>query len=268
MAPANKGTEIERRPAARRFLHPLWGSAAPHLAALALYTLLALLVTWPLAASFTGGVVGAVGGVDAYQGGWGLWWTARALLAGQSPFFSPLLYFPQGVDLFWQTLGLAQGVAALPVTLALGPVAAVNATVLTSYALGGYATFLLARRVTGSAPGALVAGAVYAFSPYHLEKVLDGNLEVAAIHWLPCYALALHLLLERPGLRRALLAGALLVWAGLGSWYYGLFALMYTGVAAALWALQKYEVGSMKYEDRGPVPPPSYFILHISSVPR
>lgn len=215
----------------------MWHVAAPHLAALLLYTLLALLVTWPLAASFTEGVVGAVGGVDAYQGAWGLWWTARALLSGRSPFFSPLLYFPQGVDLFWQTLGFSQGAAALPVTLALGPVAAVNATVLTSYALGGYATFLLARRVTGSAPAALVAGAVYAFSPYHLEKVLDGNLEVAAIHWLPCYALALHLLLERPGLRRALLAGALLVWVGLGSWYYGLFALMYTGMAAALWAL-------------------------------
>jgi hypothetical protein len=193
--------------------------ATPHLAALASYTLLAILVTWPVLTQLKSGVVGAVGGVDAYQNVWNMWWVARALSHGQSPFWTDLLFYPNGVDLFWQTLGFSQALVAAPVTWSLGPRAAVNLTVLASFVVGGYATFLLARRLTGSAPAALVAGAVYAFSPFHLEKVIDGNVEVAAIQWVPCYVFALYLLLERPGWQRAVVAGALLVWVSLGSRY-------------------------------------------------
>ncbi|HEU5097853.1 MAG TPA: hypothetical protein VFU22_02330 [Roseiflexaceae bacterium] len=210
---------------------------APHLAALASYTLLALLTTWPLLTHFRSGLVGAVGGVDAYQNAWNMWWVARALSRGQSPFWTDLLFYPNGVDLFWQTLGFSQALLAAPVTLTLGPLAAVNATVLASFIIGGYATFLLARRLTSSAPAALLAGAVYAFSPFHLEKVIDGNVEVAAIQWVPCYVFALFLLLERPGWPRALIAGALLLWVSLGSWYYGLFCVLYTGCMIAIWTL-------------------------------
>lgn len=211
-------------------------SAAPHLIALAIYTLLGILLTWPLALNVTNGVIGAVGGVDAYQNAWNLWWVARALTSLHNPFFSPLLFYPDGVDLFWQPLGFSQGVLALPVTLTLGPVAAVNWIVLTSFTVGGYATFLFVRRVTGNAAAALIAGATFVCSPYHMEKVIDGNLEVAAIHWLPFYAYALFLLLDSPSWRRALAAGALLIWVSLGSWYYGLFAAIATACAAGIWA--------------------------------
>ena len=210
---------------------PVWPLAA------LLYTLLALAVTWPVAPHFASALVGRVGGVDAYQNAWNLWWTARALSQGQTPFRTALLYHPQGADLFWQTLGFSQGLAALPVTLVFGPLAAVNWTVLTSFVVGGTAVFLFARRLTGSAAAGLVAGAVYAFSPFHMEKVLDGNIEVAAIHWVPCYAFALHLLQERPGWRRGLAAGLLLLWVSLGSWYYGMFCVLYTGCAALVAAL-------------------------------
>ncbi|GIW02983.1 hypothetical protein [Roseiflexus sp.] len=212
------------------------GAIVPHLIALAIYTLLGILLTWPLLLNLTNGVIGAVDGVDAYQNAWSLWWTAQALTSLRNPFFSPLLFYPDGVDLFWQPLGFSQGVLALPVTLMLGPVAAVNWVVLTSFTVGGYATVLLARRVTGNAAAALVAGATFICSPYHMEKVIDGNLEVAAIHWLPCYAYALLALLDRPSWRRALAAGALLVWVSLGSWYYGLFAALSTICAAGIWA--------------------------------
>jgi len=208
-----------------------------HLAALAAYTLLAALATWPVAATIGWGIVGEVGAVDAYQDAWHLWWNARALSSGRLPFFTDLLYYPHGVDLFWLTLGFAQGAPLAPLTLALGPLAAYNLATLLSYIVGGYATFLFARRVTGSVPAALVAGAVFALSPYHIDKVAEGNLPLLSVQWIPCYAFALYLLLERPSWRTALLSGGLLLWLSLGSWYYGLFALMYTGCAAGLWAL-------------------------------
>lgn len=214
----------------------LTAGISPHLVALVIYTLLGILLTWPLAINLTTGVIGAVSGVDAYQNAWNLWWTAQALTSLRNPFYSPLLFYPDGVDLFWQTLGFSQGVLALPVTLTLGPVAAVNWIVLTSFTVGGYATFLLAQRVTDNAAAALTGGATFICSPYHMEKIIDGNLEVAAIHWLPCYAYAFLLLLNSPSWRRALSAGALLIWVSLGSWYYGLFAVLYTACATGIWA--------------------------------
>jgi hypothetical protein len=199
--------------------------------------LLAALVTWPILADLDRGVVGEVGGVDAYQNVWNMWWIARALSQGQSPFWTRMLFYPHGVDLFWQTLGFSQGLVATPVTLAFGPRVAVNVTVLASFVVGGYVTFLLTRHLAGNAPAALVAGAVYAFSPFHLEKVLDGNIEVAAIQWVPCYVFALYLLLERPSWPRALISGMVLLWVSLGSWYYGLFCVLYTGSAVIVWML-------------------------------
>lgn len=219
----------------RGWYHP--GRFLPHLIVVFIYTLLALIVTWPVAAHFTTGVVGRVGGVDAYQNVWNLWWVAYAFTHGFVPFTTPLLYYPDGINLFWQTLGFSQGVVALPVTLLWGPRAAFNVTVLTSFIIGGYATFLLARHLTANALAALVAGAVYAFSPFHLEKVLDGNLEVAAIQWVPCFVFALYMLLERPSWVWALLSGFCLIWVSLGSWYYGLFCVLYTGCAIIVWIL-------------------------------
>ncbi|HEX9372605.1 MAG TPA: hypothetical protein VF897_16455, partial [Roseiflexaceae bacterium] len=215
---------------------PLLRRSLPHLAALLTYALLAVIVTWPIAPTLNAGIVGEVGGVDAYQDAWNLWWNAEALRHGRLPFFAPVLFYPQGVDLFWQTLGFSQGLVALPATLALGPLAAFNLTVLSSFVIGGYAMFLLARRVTQNTPAALVAGAVFACSPYHVDKIIEGNLPLASVQWLPCYALALYLLLERPAWWRALISGLLLIWVGLGSWYYGMFSLLFTGCAILIWA--------------------------------
>jgi hypothetical protein len=61
---------------------------------------------------------------------------------------------------------ISQGILALPVTLTLGPVAAMNWVVLTSFTLGGYATFIFTRRITGDEIAALVAGATFVCSPY------------------------------------------------------------------------------------------------------
>lgn len=268
-----------------------------HALALLVYTLLALVVTFPLPLHLGERIIAnQPGQVDGYLGIWNVWWTAQALTTGQNPFVTPLLFHPQGLDLFWQTLSLPQGVLALPVTLAAGPLPAYNLLILLSFILGGYFTFLfiayvlrdggerqcsvtsgceagphrlrqatqvafatragafglpadrwVAARAEGFlAPGerraailaALIGGAVYAFAPFHMQKVLDAQLEVASVQWLPLWALATAALLERPRWPLALLSGAALLVVGLGTWYYGLFALIATGLMAGLWALR------------------------------
>jgi hypothetical protein len=212
---------------------------APHLAAIALFVLLAVLISWPLPMYFTRGLVGSDEAVDSYQHTWHQWWVAEALTHGKSPFRTDLLYYPEGIDLFWQTLGFTQGLVAVPLTLTLGPVAGVNFTVLSSFVIGGYAVFLLARRLTGSIPGALVAGTIYVLSPYHLQKMSEGSIELTALHWLPMYVYALWALLEQPRWWRVLVAAAALLWVSLGAWYYGLIAVLFTGCMAGIWVLAR-----------------------------
>lgn len=221
------------------------------LVALACYTLLAVGVTYPLIARLGSQIIAnQPGQVDGYLGIWNIWWAARALTTGQDPFVTPLLFFPQGLDLFWQTLSLPQGLLALPITLSAGPLPAYNILILLSFVLSGFFAFLFIRyvlgrdEVAGSAEGraidlaALVGGAVYAFAPFHMQKVLDAQLEVASLQWLPLWAWATLVLLERRRWPWALLAAAALLWVGLGTWYYGLFCLIASGIAAGLWAIR------------------------------
>lgn len=215
-----------------------------HGLALGLYTLMALAVTYPMPLALGERIIAnEPGEVDGYLGIWNIWWAARALTTGQDPFVTPLLFHPQGLDLFWQTLSLPQGILALPLTLIVGPLPAYNVLILLSFILGGYFAFLLIRYALRDADdplglGAMVGGAVYAFAPFHMQKVLDAQLEVASVQWLPLWALATLILLERRRWPWALLSAALLLWVGLGTWYYGLFALIATGLMAGLWALR------------------------------
>ena len=216
-----------------------------HSLVLLCYTCLTLLVTYPLPLHLNEQVIAnKPGQVDAYLGIWNIWWTAQALTTGQDPFVTPLLFYPQGLDLFWQTLSLPQGLLVLPVTLLVGPLPAYNLLILLSFILGGYTAFLCIRYILrdgatahGTNLAALVGGAVYTFAPFHMQKVLDAQLEVASIQWLPLWALATLLLLERRRWPWALLSGLALLWVGLGTWYYGLFTLMTTGLMLLLWAL-------------------------------
>jgi hypothetical protein len=66
----------------------------------------------------------------------------------------------------------------------LGPVAAYNFLVLSSFPLAAAAAYLLARYVLDSHLGAMVAGLAYAFLPFHVAQA-TGHPHVAQTQWLP-----------------------------------------------------------------------------------
>lgn len=218
-----------------------------HLLTLVCYALLALISTYPLILHMDSHIIAnKPGSVDGYLSIWSVWWAAESLQHGHNPFFTPLLFFPDGLNLFWQNnaLCLPQGLLAFPLTLLAGPLFAYNVLILASYVLGGYTAFLFVRYVTRNTSASIIAGAIYSLAPFHLQKVVDAQIDVASIQWVPLYLLALHVLLTRQRWQWALLAGLLLVWVGLGSSYYVLFCLFYTGLAAAIWAFQPVAIGT------------------------
>jgi hypothetical protein len=260
---------VKRTAAYRAAARPAWRWRA-HLLALCCYSLGALLVTYPLPTRLGEQIVAnGPGQVDGFLGVWNIWWGAQAVMQGRDPYVTPLLFYPQGLDLFWQTLSLPQGLLALPLTLALGPLPAYNLLILASFALGGYAAFLFCRHFVAHSGAALVGGAVYAFAPFHMQKVLDAQLEVAAIQWLPLALLAAHRLLAATAARErplrlvgwALLSGLLLLWVGMGTWYYGLFALIYTGMAAGIWAICEGKRQTVKGKSRLALLPFDFYLF-------
>ena len=106
-----------------------------------------------------------------------------------------------------------------------------NVSLLLTYPLCGLAMFALARRLTGSAPAAFLAGLAYAFAPVRASQL--PHIQLLAMFYLPLVLLGLHLFLDTG--RRRWLALAAVSWAlqGAVSGYF----LLSGSVLVGLWLL-------------------------------
>jgi hypothetical protein len=126
------------------------------------------------------------------------------------PSFAPL----SGVTAFTEHLLLAYPVASPIIWLTGNPVLAHNIVFLLAVPLNGMAAYGLARELTGSSAGGMIAGLAYAFAPYqsvhlsHLQQMTSFGMPFALM-WLHRY--------YRTGRRHAL------VWFGIG-WLLALLA--------------------------------------------
>lgn len=154
----------------------------PSLGALAIYFALSLAVL--------GGALIARGGYL----GWGpdpsnyMWfcvWWPYALVHRLNPFFSYVISVPGGVNMTWLTAIPLLAFVMWPVTASLGPVTAYNLLCLVSPALGAWTGFLLCRYLTRSWWAALLAGYIFGFSAYALQKQTCGQLNLSAVFFEP-----------------------------------------------------------------------------------
>lgn len=168
-----------------------------HLLILLGYLALALWLTWPAGiylrdAYFTSGnnIFFFPDTPDAPQNIWNFWWVGRALAGGQNPFFTPLLYYPQGVQMLLQTLNIVAIGLTLPANWLLGPLAAYNLAAILGVALTGYFGFLLARAFAPGTAGPLLAGALLTACPLHIAKLDSGQLNFVSVQWLVLFMLS------------------------------------------------------------------------------
>jgi len=195
----------------------------------ALYGLMAIAMTWPLALHLATHIPGTGG--DGPNFLWRLWWVPHAIFErGASPWHSDFLFHPQGASLIFDTLSPLYGVLSYPFQALAGVVVTYGVLLVISLALAAWGAYLLALHLTGDRSASLVAGTVFGFSPYLLVH-LWGHLNLVAAWPLPFFALCLIRALQTGSLRWSIAAGTLLGAASLLDYQYGVFALLWAILA-------------------------------------
>jgi hypothetical protein len=197
--------------------------------ALLAYGLLAVVMTWPVAARLGTHLPGI--GDDLWTHQWTFWWVKQSISEGHSPLYTDLLFHPYGVSLAFHNIAWLNIAVWLPLQAVVGGLAAYSLVFITFLALNGFTMYLLARELTGSSPAAFTGGLVYGFWPYTLSHCDHPNLVVVC--WVPLVLLYLHRTLEGGRRRDALLAGLFLALTGLTRWH----LLIMGGVVVGLYVL-------------------------------
>lgn len=161
-----------------------------------------------------------------------LQWNATTLPLSAEWWAFPAFAPASGVTAFTEHL-LGLWPFASPVVWLTGqPVLAYNVVLFLSFPLSGVAMFALVRRLTGSVPAAVVAGAAFAFSPYRAVHL--SHLQMLMTFGMPLALLGLHAYVVEG--RRAGLVAVVAGWlaASLSNGYFLVFFAVYAG-AWLLW---------------------------------
>lgn len=197
------------------------------------YVLLALAATWPLVSRLSTHLYGARSDLWVHQ--WTFWWVKEALTTGQSPFFTDLLYYPNGVPLYAHNFAWFNIALWLPLQAVVGNVAAYNLTILLILTLNGYCLYLLAYEFLAHRWAAFSAGLIFMLWPYTLSHYDHPNMIV--LFWTPLSLLLLRRLLVNGRTRTIILAGVCLGLLGLSRWQHLLMAFpLLAGFALWQWS--------------------------------
>lgn len=199
------------------------------------YAVAAVLWLWPLPrhpwahSTYDPGGFPVMATADFYLIVWILSWVAHAIVRAPLHLFDANTFHPAPLALAYSE----HLVGYLPL---FGPVYwltgngifALNVTVLLTYPLAAWFTYLFARRFLGRA-GAAVAGALFAFCALRYE--LPPHFHLLGVQWLPVILYAVDAWLDEARVRHAVLLAVALVLQCLSSVYL-LYATMFLGLAA------------------------------------
>jgi hypothetical protein len=177
---------------------------------------------------------------DALHLAWVVRW-AQATLLGQAPPFAAPAGYPHTTALLFNPPLYAPALLGLPLHLAgWSPSAVYGALTILSFALAVWAVALLARAVSGSAVGGIVAGIGFAFSDIRLAHLAHLNLLsgfwTALLLWLVVRAWQRPPATNRRRTALALSAGVLAAAQALSDNYNALFMVVAIGCVGSVWS--------------------------------
>lgn len=152
------------------------------------YSVISLVLTWPLARGLGSDVPGDLG--DSLLNMWILSWGAehlpQLLTGGMSwtQFWDANIFHPAPLGLALSEHLFGQVLQILPVYWLTGNIIlCYNLLFISTFVLAAYGTYLLVYDLTGDRRAAFVAGLVYGFLPYRIASV--PHLQVMSSQWMP-----------------------------------------------------------------------------------
>lgn len=139
--------------------------------AVAIYLTASLLIE-RAAIAHLGSVCACNGGSDPTQFMWALVWWPRAILHGENPLVTHLMWTPGGLNLASATSVPAAALLASPLTALLGPVVTFNLIVIAAPVLSAWFAYRLCLHLTRAPGASILAGYLYGFSSYELAHMI------------------------------------------------------------------------------------------------
>jgi dolichyl-phosphate-mannose-protein mannosyltransferase len=166
---------------------------------------------------------------DPYFSIWRLGWVAHAIVTNPRDLFQGNIFYPAPATLGYSDAMLLPGTITAPLFWAeINPVVIYNVAFLAAIVLSGWTAFRLARSLTGNVTASIVAGIIFAFTPYRFCHYM--HLELQIVFWMPVALLLVHRVVEHGRFRDGVLLGLTMAAQLFSSIYMGVFSLVYLGV--------------------------------------
>jgi len=160
----------------------------PAILPVALYTLLALLMTYPLVVRMDTAVADTG---DPLLNSWILAWDVHILRENPARLFDANIFFPHARTLAYSEHMLANALLGMPFLLSgIELIAVYNILFLLTFVLSAWGVYLLVKQLTGNWPAALASGTIFAFNPFRFDHI--SHLQILSAQWIPFIFLFLH----------------------------------------------------------------------------
>jgi hypothetical protein len=181
------------------------------------YAGIASIETRPLLSHLSTSVAGDT--LDPIQTIWGFWWLRHFSEFSSTPFWTPLLWWPEGTTLWFQTWDIPAALMALPLWSVTNAETIYNLSVFVTFPLAGVSCYLLVFELWNTRLAAFLSGCLYTFSTFHFAAA-TANLHIASIEWLPLSFWGMVRFVRSPSFRASAIAGIGLALATLASVYH------------------------------------------------
>ncbi|WP_298685298.1 hypothetical protein [uncultured Methanomethylovorans sp.] len=194
----------------------------PNILVFIAYIFLTIVFTYPV---FFSKMVPGEADVHFYL--WDLWWFKKSFMDLSSPYFTPYLFYPNGVNLAFSAITPFNGILSVPLQFIFGLTRTYTILWLLSFIISGYGTFLLVRYLSKNSKAAFVSGLIFMFSPYHFAHSL-GHLNLLSIEWIPFYVLFFFKTIKEDNFKNSIYAAFFLLLVFLSEYTYAVYLCIFT----------------------------------------
>jgi hypothetical protein len=210
----------------------------------AFFLVVTLVMTYPLALHLGTGVRDLG---DGLLNSWTMAWDVREITRLDfAHFFDANIFYPNKRTLAYSENLFTQALASLPVRIfSSNPLLAHNVVLLLAYLTSALGMYALARHLTQSRFGGVVAGLVYGFSPFMFSHFV--HIQVVTAGGIPLAFLFLHRYFETGRAREAVFFALAASFQALANGYYALYLGLFGGIFILVMAVAQRKISEPRF---------------------